>query len=69
MSIEKLRADIEAVKNSHDAGCHSSDCSCERLLVLRALLEEHERMEDLAMECQHTWKVAQEAIQRYGESE
>ena len=69
MSIEKLQADINAVRNSHGAGCHSDDCSCGLLIVLRALLDEHEYMEELGMYPAKTWKQAEEAIRRYGESE
>lgn len=65
MSIEKLRADIYATENSHKAGCHSGDCSCGLLSILRALLDD---VEERAKEYESPRAKANDLIRRYGES-
>ncbi len=66
MSIEKLRVDIGEIEKGWDEFPRSLI-----LTILRALLDEHERIKDLAIqrERDHTWRTAEEAIRRYGESE
>lgn len=67
MSIEKLRADVETYISAFR---DERDSPSKILLILRALLDEHEESGgDDAIERPDKWLPAEEAIRRYGESE
>ena len=66
MSIEKVRADIDATDNSHNAGCHSGDCSCGLLVILRALLDD---AEERGKEYESPRAKARRLVRRYGEND
>lgn len=72
MSIEKLRAaiDVEISTCDDDHGTHEKHCDvCDRLLILRALLYEHESEHDQAdlalRNARHD--LARTLIRSYGE--
>ena len=71
MSVEKLRAEIDSEVSKCDADHaeHVKLCkTCDRLLILRALLDEHGSLyAENARE--DAYSDAEEAIQLYGESE
>ncbi len=60
--IGRLRDDIEVLARAHWAPKGRLD---KTLTLLLAMLEEHERMNDLGMERDHTWKEVERLIREY----
>ena len=68
MSLEKLRVDIDGWLDAHSVYHDPALCPCDEMQILRALLDEHERIVRTTRPHPYDlWKATARLIQQYGE--